>query len=219
MQRFRVRLTTNDGDSDRDRASRGDAANLTTPTEDDTPPARPAARPARELEAPDLDLRPGSRPEAIATQEQRPHRSGPLTWLVPLLTLLLGLAIGAGVGLGWGRWWQPQPTVISSATLQPTADWPTATGNVTVEVTPQGERYVIAQISTPPSRDGYRQVWLVSKNGKGYYPLGALVGDERRFPLPPGVDLGAYPTVEVSYQLVNGHPGPSGDTMLRGTLS
>ncbi|MFC7621551.1 anti-sigma factor [Microlunatus sp. GCM10028923] len=192
---------------------------MTTPTEDDTPPARPPARPARELEAPDLDApQLATRPEA-ATPGLRPNRNGRRTWLVPLLTLLLGLAVGAGLGLGWGRWWQPQPTVISSAALQPTADWPTASGSVTVEVTPQGERYVIAQIATPPPRDGYRQLWLVSKDGQGYYPLGAMVGDERRFPLPPGVDLSAFPTVEVSYQLVNGHPGPSGDTMLRGTLA
>jgi hypothetical protein len=188
---------------------------LTTPTEDDTPPARPATRPTRELEAPDLDA------PHLATQSPpaAPRRGGYKTWLVPLLTLLLGLAVGAGIGLGWGRWWQPQPTVIASTPLQATADWPTASGNVTVEVTPQGERYVIAQISTPPPRDGYRQLWLVSEDGQGYYPLGAMVGDERRFPLPPGVDLNAYPTVEVSYQLVNGRPGPSGDTMLRGTLA
>lgn len=193
---------------------------MTTPTEDDTPPARPATRPARELEAPDLDA-PHLSAQHLSTQRAATapvRRRSRQAWLVPLLTLLLGLAVGAGIGLGWGRWWQPQPTVIASTPLQATADWPTASGNVTVEVTPQGERYVIAQISTPPPRDGYRQLWLVSEDGQGYYPLGAMVGDERRFPLPPGVDLNAYPTVEVSYQLVNGRPGPSGDTMLRGTL-
>ncbi len=185
---------------------------MSTPTEDDAKRTRPADPPARELEAPDhLDRDPGT-PSTTPTRRRR------LPWLVPLLTALLGVAVGLGIGLGWGRWWQPQPTVIASATMQATADWPTATGNATVEVTPQGERYLIARVSTPPARDGYRQVWLVTKDGKRYYPLGAMIGEERRFPLPPGLDLTDYQTVEVSYQLIDGKPEHSGDTMLRGPL-
>jgi hypothetical protein len=108
--------------------------------------------------------------------------------------------------------------VIASAALVATGDWPTSTGNATVEVTPQGERYLTAWVSTPPQRDGYRQLWLVTKDGNGFYPLGAMVGDERRFPLPPGLDLAVYQTVEVSYQLIDGNPAHTGNTMLRGEL-
>lgn len=185
---------------------------MSTPTDDDRPPTRPTDPQVRELESPDhldRDTRP---PPATPTRRLR------LPWLVPLLTALIGLAIGLGFGLGWGRWWQPQPTVISTATLQATADWPTSSGNATVEVTPQGERYMIVRAATPPPRDGYRQAWLVTADGKGRYPLGAVIGDERRFPLPPGLDLEVYSTVEVSYQLIDGKAGHSGDTMLRGTL-
>lgn len=186
---------------------------MSTPTEDDARQTRPAEEPTRELEAPDhLDTDPGTPPSGVVKRRVLP-------WLVPLLTAVLGVALGLGIGLGWGRWWQPQPTVIASAALVATGDWPTSTGNATVEVTPQGERYVTAWVSTPPPRDGYRQVWLVTEDGTGFYPLGAMIGDERRFPLPPGLDLSVYPTVEVSYQLIDGKPAHTGNTMLRGQLN
>lgn len=189
-----------------DRASRGDAATLSNPTEPD------AAKQGRELEAPDhLDRDPGDRTAPTKARRAR--------WWVPLLTAVLGIALGLGIGLSLGgQWWQPQPTVIGSATLKATTEWSTSSGTATVEVTPQGERYVIVRIATPPPRDGYRQVWLVSKDGIGYYPLGAVVGDERRFPLPPGLDLNVYPTVEVTYQVIDGEPSHSGDKMLYGSL-
>jgi len=185
---------------------------LTTPTEDDTPPAGTTDRPSRELEAPDhLDRDTGPRPAAPGRRR--------LPWLVPLLTALIGLAVGLGIGLGWGRWWQPQPAVIATAVLHAADDWPTASGNATVEVTPQGERYLIVQAATPPPRDGYRQAWLVTKDGHGRYPVGAMIGDERRFPLPPSLDLEVYSTLEVSYQLIDEPAGETGDIMLRGELS
>nr|WP_233495969.1 anti-sigma factor [Geodermatophilus sp. TF02-6] len=62
-------------------------------------------------------------------------------------------------------------------------------------------------------------MWLLDEAVRGLVPLGVVQGGgEVTLQLPPGLDLGEHPVVDVSVEPLDGDPGHSGVSVARGTL-
>jgi hypothetical protein len=60
-------------------------------------------------------------------------------------------------------------------------------------------------------------VWLIDRDVKKMVPVGILRGTNGQFVLPDGLDVGAYPVVDISVE-TPGDPRHSGRSVLRGTI-
>ncbi|MFP3713047.1 anti-sigma factor [Puerhibacterium sp. TATVAM-FAB25] len=146
----------------------------------------------------------------------RPRRTR--TWLAAAaacLALLLGVAGGV--------WWErrqalPPETVVATTDLEALPGWAGASGAARVEETPDGRRQVVVSLDAPVPAGAFREVWLLTPDVSGLVSLGVLEGDEGRFDVPEGLDLAAFPVVDVSEEPLDGDPAHSGDSVVRGTL-
>lgn len=68
---------------------------------------------------------------------------------------------------------------------------------------------------------GFYEVWLLDVQSGGMISLGTVPGGshETRLPLPTGVDLQVFRAVDISDEPLDGQPGHSSVSVLRGTLS
>jgi hypothetical protein len=146
----------------------------------------------------------------------RPRRAR--TWLAAAaacLALLLGVAGGV--------WWErrqaePPETVVATTDLEALPGWAGASGAARVEETPDGRRQVVVALDAPVPAGTFREVWLLTPDVSGLVSLGVLEGEEGRFDVPEGLDLAAFPVVDVSEEPLDGDPAHSGDSVVRGTL-
>jgi hypothetical protein len=146
----------------------------------------------------------------------RPRRAR--TWLAAAaacLALLLGVAGGV--------WWErrqaaPPETVVATTDLEALPGWAGASGVAQVEETPDGRRQVVVSLDAPVPAGTFREVWLLTPDVSGLVSLGVLEGAEGRFDVPEGLDLAAFPVVDVSEEPLDGDPAHSGDSVVRGTL-
>ena len=112
---------------------------------------------------------------------------------------------------------QPGQVVAQTelANLQPKVT--DASGSASVVSTPSGKRLVVDVSKLPPMAGRFYEVWLIDDNIKKMVSLGVLDGSTGQFAIPNGVDVSAYPIVDVSVQQP-GNPAHSGDSVLRGTI-
>lgn len=199
----------------------------------------PLAAPALAAPAP---LRPSAsrrRPEAPAPEE--PPRTGTAGRLPRRAPWLLGAAAGillgaAGAWTAWSVLGQSTPpaagpapstapapgagptaAVIGEAVLTPLGGH-SALGSALVEQLPDGTRQVVV---TLPEQQlaGYREVWLGSADLSRMVSLGVLGQGSQAFVVPGGLDLTAYPVLDVSDEPYDGDPAHSADSLARGKLS
>jgi hypothetical protein len=136
------------------------------------------------------------------------------------------LVVGAVGGVVGSRLLDREPVVaqpsgrqvvaqVVLSNLQPAATH--ASGSASVVNTGSGRRLVldVSQLSPVPGR--FYEVWLIDKNVKKMVSLGILDGSTGQFVIPDGVDVSAYPIVDVSVQQP-GDPKHSGDSVLRGVI-
>ncbi|MEV6651476.1 anti-sigma factor [Streptomyces sp. NPDC051219] len=136
------------------------------------------------------------------------------------LALAVGLATGGGVA-----WWQandsrPQ-TVQSVGAPHRLAPRPghSAVGTAGLADSSAEGRVLQITVHGLPDTKGYFEVWLMDRSGSRLIPVGALGQDGRAtLPMPDGVDLPAYPMVDVSDQAYDGNPAHSGRSVVRGAL-
>ena len=116
-----------------------------------------------------------------------------------------------------GRAGDGDAAVIEQARLDPLRAGAPADGEARV-VEAGGVRELRLSVPGLAAReDGFYEVWLLAESGQ-MVPVGALVGGDSRWPLPPGLDVADYPVVDVSLEPYDGDPTHSGDSLLRGTL-
>ena len=144
------------------------------------------------------------------------------------LPVLLAAAAVAGMVLGGGLTWlavpgagsAPDGTVVAAARLAPV---PGASGSGEAELDRSGgARRLAVDARLPAAGRGYYEVWLVDTSDGGLVSLGVLPagdGAPSSLVVPADVDLAAYRTVDVSLESLDGNPGHSGESVLRGTLS
>jgi hypothetical protein len=142
------------------------------------------------------------------------------TLLAAAAVLLLVLG-GAGVGgylLGRAGSGQSQSVSLHASLAAQTGAANGATGSATIA--PAGRGYVL-EITTDalPIRTGYYEVWLFNPTSNQMIAVGALgVGHAGQFTVPAGIDLSAYPVVDISAQNFDGN-NQHEQSMLRGTLA
>jgi anti-sigma-K factor RskA len=90
---------------------------------------------------------------------------------------------------------------------------PAATGSVRLAA---AEQELVVDTRGLPAPDGYYQVWLLDPDAGRMVALGVLDDDgTARLPLPEGVAVSDYPTVDVSVEPDDGDPAHSGVSALR----
>ena len=166
-------------------------------------PPRPAAVPLPALE-----------PAPAPVVPLRTRRSRLL--LAAAASLVVGVGIGAGaVALGTG---DDEGLAVAAAALDPLDD-SGATGEARV-VERDGARVLEVDLTADDLQDGFYEVWLLDEAVEDLVSLGVVRGgSEVALTLPPGVDLGEYPIVDVSVEPLDGDPGHSGVSVARGQLA
>ncbi|WP_432564513.1 anti-sigma factor [Kineococcus sp. SYSU DK003] len=189
----------------------------------------------------------GSRPAPVSTPDEpvtapvtaaAPHRADrpggagraprARRWWPAVAAALVGIAAGVvGTRLasdGAPAPGPPAPAVVSSAVLQPVAlpadpapdTAPGGSAEVDDEDGSRRLHLTVHGVTPPPG--GFLEAWLMDADG-GLVSLGALGGTSATVALPPGLDLDRYDVVDVSAEPLDGDPGHSSDSVLRGTLT
>lgn len=135
-------------------------------------------------------------------------------WVLTAAALVVGLVAGASVVLWWP---QPSTNVVAEATLDPFPDWDASGAAQLEQGTSESSRDLLVTLDAAPASE-LREVWLMDPDTNGLISLGQLVGDEGRFTVPSGVDLGLYTVVDISQEPADGNPAHSGDSIVRGEL-
>ncbi|MGY1815110.1 anti-sigma factor [Blastococcus sp. SYSU D00820] len=173
---------------------------------DDAPSAPPAPAPAPT---------PAPPPEPLAEVRQlRPRRSQLL--LAAAAALLVGVGIGAGA-VALGNRDDDSAVAVAAAALDP-LDGSGASGEAAVLEREDGSRVLRIQLDADDPSEGYYEVWLLDEAVERLVPVGVVGPGTEEFVLPPGIDLGEYPVVDVSVEPLDGDPEHSGDSIARGVL-
>lgn len=181
-----------------------------------TAPPQAHVAPTQALHAVPSDTTPhAARPAGSGTgAEERARRR----WLPPLLGAAAIVLIVGGIAGGLALQQPPPAEVLAEAQLDALPEWNGASGQAVVEVDGDGGRSVVVALQDGVPDDGYREVWLISNDLTSLVSIGVLEGDEARFVIPAGIDLEAFPIVDVSDEPLDGDPAHSGNSIVRGTL-
>jgi hypothetical protein len=160
-------------------------------------------------------------PAEPRTAETRPAalsrpRSGNVTWLRRpgvWLAAAAALVVAAGIALSVGR---PAPP-LAQAELAPLAQY-SATGSAKVTESQDGSRTIEVELNKTEAK-GYQEVWLIAPDLSRLVSLGIMNSSSGRFEVPAGLDLSAYPIVDVSDEPLDGNPAHSSVSIVRGTLN
>jgi Anti-sigma-K factor rskA len=202
-----------------------------------TPSDRPVAPPeqvwsritaelgeAGAVRAPAPGLAPAAPPDAAPDAGPRSRRiPAQRRWRVPALAAaaLGGVVAGVAGSLLVARDGPApdsgtEPAVVAQAPLDPLPDR-AGTGTARVEQAGQGRRLVVDTAGLDAAA-GFYEVWLLDAATGRMVSLGVLSGSTGAYALPPGLELGDYPLVDVSLEPYDGDPAHSGDSHLRGEL-
>lgn len=139
-------------------------------------------------------------------------------FLTLAIAAALALVVGVTGTLLAQRALQPADTVIASTPLAALPDWAGSSGTAELERDSDGRRWLVVTVSTSRSVDGFQQVWLMNTDVTAMLQVGLLSQPQQRFPLPAGVDVEAYPVVDVSDEPATDNGAHSGNSIVRGTL-
>ena len=144
-----------------------------------------------------------------------PARGARMGWFA--LAAAVGVLIGSlGTIVALDRQ-NPAPT-IAQAELEPLPGQQVR-GVAQVRETPNGP-VLLVDVPDLPEPDGYYEVWMLSPEADSMVSVGVLgSGQVNEFPLPAGMDMQAFPVVDISVEQFDGDVTHSADSVVRGTLS
>jgi hypothetical protein len=144
----------------------------------------------------------------------RPRRSRLL--LAAAAALVVGVGVGAGAVALSGR--DDDGLAVAATALDPLED-SGASGEARVLERDDGTRTLRVDLTAADLEDGFYEVWLIDEAVEDMYSLGVVQGGgEVTLEVPPGVDLGEFPVVDVSVEPLDGDPTHSGVSVARGVL-
>lgn len=109
-------------------------------------------------------------------------------------------------------------TIVAQASLDPLRDVKEPAQASVRQV--NGSQVLNVQASGLPATDGFYEVWLLAPDAVSMISVGMLDASEGgQFPLPAGLDLAAYPIVDISLEHFDGNTAHSSDSILRGKLT
>ncbi|MEW5531769.1 anti-sigma factor [Streptomyces virginiae] len=136
--------------------------------------------------------------------------------ILPTTALAAATMFGA---LATARLTAGPPSVAGPVSRLAPLGVPGAAGTVRLVRVSATDREVEVTVARLPPTDGYYEVWLMDQSHSRLVPLGTLRADgTATLPIPPQIDLGAHPLVDVSVQASNGNPAHSGVSSVRGRL-
>jgi anti-sigma-K factor RskA len=155
--------------------------------------------------------------EVVALDSRRPARRR--NWALAVAASFIGLAVGVGITLAATRTDAPTAVTVATAQIVPVSA-PTAHGQAVIKRVANGQRTMTISVKDlPVAKNGFYEVWLMNAKPVRFLAVGSLDGKHNGvFQLPPGLDLSAYPYIDVSLQPFNGNPLHSGDSVVRGNL-
>lgn len=156
--------------------------------------------------------------EQLATEPVPMRRRFP-GWLGLVAATVAGILIGAGI-VTLNNSGAPEQ-IVASAQLTPLPGDPNR-GDAEATLNQSGSGYTITVKATGVSNPaGFYEVWLLDEKNMGLVALGTLSPGqtEATFPVPQGVDLQTFNAVDISDEPLDGNPGHSGATVMRGTLA
>lgn len=109
------------------------------------------------------------------------------------------------------------PVPLAEAELAPLAQY-SATGSAKVVEAADGSRTLEVRLSKDEAQ-GYQEVWLIAPDLSRLVSLGVMNSATGTFEVPAGLELTDFPIVDVSDEPVDGNPGHSSVSIVRGTLS
>lgn len=168
-------------------------------------------------------LRPEPAAEAAHAAEAAPgratmraRRSLRTLWV---LAASAALVVALGTGVWVVRTLSTPAAVVASAELDAFPDHPQSAGEAEVADEGDGVRTLTVTLEGDEQKAGdYREVWLIRNDGEALISLGVLEDASGSFLVPEGVDLGQYNLVDISFEPLDGDPGHSGDSIVRGEL-
>ncbi|GAA1764750.1 anti-sigma factor domain-containing protein [Agromyces humatus] len=129
-----------------------------------------------------------------------------------VIGVLAGIAIGTRLPPS-----SPNESIVAEARLDPFPGW-TAEGRAVIQESSDGRRTIVVELDGDAETGQLREVWLLREDATGLVSLGLLDDTTGTFALPPGIDLGEFPVVDVSSEPSDGDPAHSGDSIVRGQL-
>jgi hypothetical protein len=175
----------------------------------DVPPVPLAAEPLTPK-----PLSPGPPAPLAPVVPLRPRRSRVL--LAAAAALVVGLGVGAGAVALTGR--DDDGVPVAEAELDPLED-SGASGRAAVVERADGTRVLRVELAADAPAEGYYEAWLLTESVSGLVPLGVVRPGTEEFELPAGLDIAAYPVVDVSVEPLDGDPAHSGASIARGQLA
>jgi anti-sigma-K factor RskA len=109
-------------------------------------------------------------------------------------------------------------TTLAEAQLEPLPSALPGTGPAAATVVERDGVRELDLALDVPATSGFYEVWLIDEDIEGMVSLGPARTDGR-YEIPPDVDIGTFPVVDVSIEPPDGVPTHSGVSALRGTLS
>lgn len=143
----------------------------------------------------------------------------PRGWILAAAAAVLVVVVGVGA-LAARRDDGGGASVVASADLEPLPDEPTgAAVPARADLVDDGGRLEL-ELATGdlPAIDGHYEVWLIDPDVEGMVSLGPVRADGR-YAVPPDLDPGLFPIVDVSIEPADGDPTHSGVSLIRGTLA
>ncbi|TKJ30747.1 anti-sigma factor [Blastococcus sp. CCUG 61487] len=159
---------------------------------------------------------PAPRVEDTGLAEVVPLRSRRRVALLVAAAALAGGVVGAGAISVLQR--DEGGEQVTTVALDPLGD-NEASGEVQVVRRDDGSRVVELDLDAPDLEDGYYEIWLIDSEVSGMVSLGVAQVGSNVFDLPPGLDLGEFPLVDVSVEPLDGDPTHSGVSVTRGEMS
>jgi hypothetical protein len=188
-------------------------------------PADEGTSPEHGLVAPPEDLwdriadevRATSGPTGVVPLRRAPQRR--ILGLVAAAVLVVAVLAAAAVVVGRGTDGSTTELVarasLSGAGLDPGGD---STGAAELIEGDAGWKVAIEVDDLPAPPDGsYYEAWLLGPDGSQVQSLGALEGNSR-LAVPDGLAIDDFPLVDVSIEPIDGDPGHSSKSVLRGEL-
>lgn len=141
----------------------------------------------------------------------RPRRLPAWMGLAAGVALLAVAAVASVVAL------RGDPTELTTVELAALTDEATVARARLLEQ--EGHRQLALELpDTVAGSDEYLEVWLIDDAVERMVSLGAVRPEEALLSVPDGLDLTAYPIVDVSREPLDGDPLHSGDSIWRGRL-
>jgi hypothetical protein len=106
---------------------------------------------------------------------------------------------------------------LASTPLDPIAAGD-ASGTATVVQEEDGTRVLRIHLDAPATEGDYYEAWLADESAVGMVSMGSVRPGTTTLPVPDGLDLAEWPTVEISVEPLDGEPGHSGVSLVRGAL-